>query len=127
MMKKKSLLLLIGAAFVTVSLNSCRTSSGGGGKNAELISDTNIKADEEFDVVLAETPIEYIIDITTEAGTAKLRGLTLQQAENLALREAIIKNKCASIHQPQYTHVMKGKKVVRIRVYGFPAYYKNQK
>ncbi len=117
----------MGAAFVAVSLNSCRTTSGAHGRNANLTTKTLLTAYENYNVELGETPIEYVIDVTTEAGAAKLRGLSLKEAEELALREAIIKNKCASIHQPQFTNVMKGKRVLRIRVYGFPAYYKNQK
>ncbi len=125
-MKKKSILLLMGAAFALLTLNSCRTRSGAHGRNANLTTKTLLTAYESYDVELADTPIEYVIDVTTEAGAAKLRGLSLKQAEELVLREAIIKNKCASIHQPQFTNVMKGKRVLRIRVYGFPAKYKNQ-
>ncbi len=126
-MKKKSILLLMGAGFALLTLNSCRTSSGAHGKNASMISKTLLRTDNEYDLDVSNEPIEYVIDVTTAEGAAKLRGLSLKQAEDLALREAVIKNKCALIFNPQYTNVMKGKRVLRVRVYGFPAIYKNQK
>ncbi len=126
-MKKNVLLLLVGVTFVTISLSSCRTSSGAHGKNASMISKTLLKSENEYDLNISDTPMEYVIDVTTTEGAAKLNGLSLKQAEELALREAIIKNKCALIFNPQYTHVKKGKRILRVRVYGFPALYKNQK
>lgn len=56
----------------------------------------------------------------------KLNKLKLREAENLALTEAVMKYNCATLVNPQYTNFMRGKKVLRITVFGFPAKYKNQ-
>ena len=69
---------------------------------------------------------ENTIDISTELGAAKLKNLTVKQAEDLAKREAIMKYKCGTLVNPQYTYLKKGKRILRITVYGFPAMYKNQ-
>ncbi len=117
----------MGAALIVAGLSSCRTSSGSHGRNAAMISKTRLTTDNEYDLNISDTPMEYVLDVTTAEGAAKLNGLSLKEAEELALREAIIKNKCALIFNPQYTHVKKGKRILRVRVYGFPALYKNQK
>jgi len=92
-----------------------------------MISRTRLSTTNEYDLDISQEPVEYIIDITTPDGAAKLRGLSLREAEELVLREAVIKSKCALLFNPQYTHVKKGKRILRVRVYGFPAVYKNQK
>ncbi len=92
-----------------------------------MISKTLLNSHNEYDLDISDTPVEYVIDITTAEGAAKLNKLSLKQAEELALREAIIKNKCTLLFNPQYTHVKKGGRILRIKVYGFPAKYKNQK
>ncbi len=38
---------------------------------------------------------------------------------------AVMMNRCAKLVNPQYTQLMKGKQVLRVTVYGFPAVYKN--
>lgn len=115
------------AALSVLTFSSCRTTSGGRGRNASMISKTLLKSTNEYDLNISDTPIEHVIDVTTVEGAAKLNKLTLHQAEELVLREAIIKSKCALLFNPQYTHVKKGKRILRVRVYGFPAIYKNQK
>ena len=42
------------------------------------------------------------------------------------LTEAVMKYKCATIVNPQFTNLAKGKKILRVTVYGFPAKFKNQ-
>lgn len=71
--------------------------------------------------------ITHTIDVSTPEGRIKLRKLSLWQAERLALIEAIMKYKCATLFQPQYTSLKKGKKVLRVTVYGFSAVYKKQR
>lgn len=68
--------------------------------------------------------ITYTIDISTPEGAAKLDKLSLAEAENLALTEAVIKYNCAMIVNPQFTNLMKDKRVLRITVFGFPARYR---
>ena len=68
--------------------------------------------------------VTYTIDISTPEGAAKLNKLTLAEAENLALTEAVIKFNCAMLVNPQFTNLMSGKRVLRITVFGFPARYR---
>ncbi|MCM1441357.1 MAG: hypothetical protein NC131_19455 [Roseburia sp.] len=44
--------------------------------------------------------------------------------QELALVEAIMANRCATLFNPKYTHLTRGNKVLRITVYGYPARYK---
>jgi hypothetical protein len=73
---------------------------------------------------LDPTGITYTIDISTVEGRVKLNGLSLAEAEQLALVEALMKYNCATLFNPQYTHLKKGKKIYRVTVFGFPARYK---
>ncbi|MDE6289942.1 MAG: hypothetical protein K2M16_00265 [Muribaculaceae bacterium] len=72
-------------------------------------------------------PITYVIDISTEAGKMKLKNLSVDEACDLALIEAIMANKCATIFNPQYTHLVHKGKVLRVTLYGYPARYKQEK
>lgn len=112
------------AALSITSCKSVRTYSGGIDPN--MIIDTRTHSDNEYDLTISETPIQYTIDISTPEGEAKLNKLTLVQAKNLAYREAIMKHKCAVIHSPTYDYQTYGKRIIRITVYGFPAVYKNK-
>lgn len=71
-------------------------------------------------------PITYSIDVSTEAGRMKLKNLSLEEARDLALLEAIMANKCATIFQPQYTHLKHKGSVLRVTLYGYPARYKKK-
>ena len=62
--------------------------------------------------------ITYTIDVSTVEGRIKLNKLSLRQAEELALTEAVMNNNCAALFNPQYTHLKKGKKILRVTVYG---------
>lgn len=127
-MKRFSLAaVLVACMAVVLTLDACRTTSGAHGRNAAMISRTRLETFNEYDLDISDTPVEYVIDITTPSGAAKLKGLSLRQAEDLALREAVMQSKCALLFNPQYTHVKKGKCILRVKVYGFPAVYKNQK
>ena len=88
------------------------------------VSNYNVSYNE-LTMDLDKNPITYTIDISTESGRMKLRNLSLDEACDLALVEAIMANKCATIFQPQYTHLVQRGKVLRITVYGYPARYKH--
>lgn len=105
-------------------MSSCATKSGATHTNGWVSTKTAVVSYNELTMDLDSEPIEYVIDISTEAGRAKLDNLTLNEAKELALVEAIMKAKCATIFQPQYTHVLKNGKVLGIKLYGFPARYK---
>lgn len=78
-----------------------------------------------MDLEVSPDGITYTIDISTAEGRIKLNGLNLAQAKKLALEEAAIKNNCARIISPKFSHLQKGKHILRITVFGFPARYKN--
>lgn len=114
------------ACAAAMTLTSCRTMNGAYGENAQNDISTLLSSTVEYDLDVSTEPITYSIDISTELGAAKLKNLTIKQAEDLAKREAIMKYKCGTLVNPQYTYLKKGNRILRITVYGFPAMYKNQ-
>ena len=114
-------------AVVASSLFFCSCSSSRSG--AEGITNTEINTYVEsinrYDLDVDPQGITYTIDISTQEGRIKLNGLSLEEAKNLALEEAAIKNNCARIVSPKYSHLMEHGDVLRITVFGFPARYKN--
>ena len=129
-MKKNTINFLVvnTIIFTSLFLITCGTTqtTGYSGSNPAEIIDIYTGSRTQLDLVIASEPIEYTIDISTPVGMSKLNKLTLQQAEGLVIREAVMKNKCAKLVDPQFTNLMKGKRVLRVTVYGFPAKYKNQ-
>lgn len=114
-------------AFVATILliSSCSsTRSGGDGLTGTEI-DTYTESINRFDLDVDPQGITYTIDISTQEGKLKLNGLSLAQAQQLALEEAAIKNNCARIISPKFSHLKKGKQILRVTVFGFPARYKN--
>ena len=110
----------------TLSFSSCSTvKSGAYSNNAYQTPKTKIVSNNDYDLNVSPNSITYTIDISTPEGKAKLNNLSLKEAENLALTEAVIKHGCALLVNPQFTNLMKGKRVLRITVHGFPAKYKN--
>ena len=108
-------------------ITACSTTRRGvNQRNASQTPYTRINSFNEYDLEVASEGITYTIDISTPEGRMKLNKLKLHEAENLALTEAVMKYNCATLVNPQYTNLMRGKKVLRITVYGFPAKYKNQ-
>lgn len=73
---------------------------------------------------LDPTAVSYTIDVSTPEGRLKLNKISLRDAEHLALVECLIKHNCATLFNPQYTHLKKGKNILRVTVYGYPARYK---
>lgn len=94
--------------------------------NAFSTTTPQFKSINELDYDFDETPITYVIDISTEEGRAKLKNISVQEAYDLALIEAIMKYKCANIFHPQFTHLEKNGQVLRVTLYGFPARYKKK-
>ncbi|MBQ8774056.1 MAG: hypothetical protein IJZ17_06270 [Muribaculaceae bacterium] len=123
---KTKILILLTIALTILSTSSCSTSkSGSHSTNAYQIPKTKIKSLNEYDLDVSTEGVSYTIDISTPEGKTKLNGLSLREAEELALTEAVIKYNCALLVNPQYTNLMNGKRVLRITVYGFPAKYKS--
>ena len=114
-------------AIACLTVMSCSTMrTGSRNRNASNTVKAKIESYNELTMDLAPNAITYTIDISTTDGKVKLNKLSLRQAEDLALIEAIMKYKCAALFNPQFTHLKKGKKILRITVYGFPAYYKQK-
>ena len=122
----KKYLILTATAIAALFLSSCRTSYTGDGTSAAEIVDSYIGSVNDVNLEIATEPITYSIDISTEEGRAKLHGLSYAKARSLCLREAVMSARCAKLVNPQYTKLMKGRRVLRITVYGFPAVYKNK-
>lgn len=122
----KKYIFLAAAVVATISMTSCRTMNGAYGRNAQNDITTLLTSDNQYDLDVSTEPITYTLDISTEIGAAKLKNLTLTQAEDLVKREAIMKYKCGTLVNPQYTYLKKGRRILRVTVYGFPAMYKNQ-
>lgn len=121
-MKYISLLSLIAVTLFASSCSSYR--SGGDGITSTEIN-TYTESINRFDLDVDAQGITYTIDISTQEGKIKLNGLSLEQAKQLALEEAAIKNNCARIISPKFSHLKKGKQILRVTVFGFPARYKN--
>lgn len=107
-------------------MTSCKTLFGSTNENASNTVKAKIESYNELTMDLSPDAITYTIDISTPDGRIKLNKLTLKEAERLALTEALMANKCAALFNPQYTHLRQGKKILRVTVYGFPAYYKRK-
>ena len=115
------------AAGMLIALAACSRASGGADSvnawNAPTTINTSIN---EYDLIADENRVGYTIDNSTPEGKTKLKGISLQQAQELALVEATVKYNCDMLLNPQYTHLKKGKKILRVTVSGRPARYKNQ-
>ena len=123
---KRTIRMTAFVAVAILSLHSCRTALTADGTSAAELIDSYTGSYNEVNLDIATEPILYSIDISTAEGRTKLKDLTLREAKSLVLREAVMMNRCAKIVNPQYTQLMKGSRVLRVTVYGFPATYKNK-
>ena len=124
MNKKLYSFIIASAAIMTIT--SCRPIAGSTARNASNTVRAKNISYNELTMDFAPDAITHTIDVSTPDGKAKLRKLSLRQAEELALTEALMKNNCAALFNPQFTHLKKGKRVLRVTVYGFPARYKHK-
>lgn len=127
-MMKYKLLTVVAIVAMALAASSCRSlRSGASSRNASNTVKAKITSYNELTMDLAPDAITYTIDVSTPEGKIKLHKLRLRQAEELALTEAVMANNCAALFNPQFTHLKKGKKkILRVTVYGFPAYYKRK-
>ena len=99
-------------------MTSCRSSGTMSSENALKINKAAAAVNNYKIIVGAERIAPYsIID------RKRLKGLTLEEAKDKVLQEAVIARGCAMIVEPNYSYDMKGKKVTRITVVGYPGYY----
>lgn len=108
-----------------LTVSSCSTSRSGGIGVTDTEVTTITHSINEYDLDVDTQGITYTIDISTPEGRIKLNKLSLKQAQALALQEAAIKNNCARIVSPKFSYLKKGKQILRVTVFGFPARYKN--
>lgn len=94
--------------------------------HAKDIVRTHNASYNELTMDLDPTAVSYTIDISTPEGRMKLNKISLRDAEDLALVECLIKYNCATLFNPQFTHLKKGKDILRVTVYGYPARYKTK-
>lgn len=115
----------IAAIALSMMLSGCTVirSSADGITGTEIT--TYNESINRFDLEVDSEGITYTIDISTEEGRVTLEGKTLTEARKIALEQAAIKNNCARIISPKYSELMRGKRVLRVTVFGFPARYKN--
>lgn len=123
-MRSIHIIAIIAICLCTASCSS--TKSGSTQRNAITTVHPKIVSYNELTMDLDPTGITYTIDISTAEGRVKLAGASLAEAEQLALIEALMKYNCATMFNPQYTHLKKGKTIYRVTVFGFPARYKKQ-
>lgn len=112
-------------AAVCLVLNSCSTlNTGSREENSHATVAPEIVSYNELTMDLDPVGVTYTIDISTPEGKLKLNKISLAEAQQLALVECLMKYNCATLFNPQYTHLKKGKDILRVTVYGFPARYK---
>lgn len=108
-----------------ITLASCSSfRTGSHSNNAYRAPRTYIESINDYALDVAPEGVTYTIDISNPEGEAKLRNISLAEAEDLALTEAVIKYNCAMLVNPQFTNLTQGKRVLRISVFGFPARYR---
>lgn len=115
---------LIISFFIYLLMASCSTAQSGSSGYTDHEVFTHSTSINEYDLDVDATGITYTIDISTSEGRLKLNGLNLKQAQQLALEEAAISNNAARIVSPKFTYLKKGKDILRVTVFGFPARYK---
>ena len=103
---------------MVICLSSCRSSKNVSGNNAISIG-TRVIGENSYKIIVGEERIApYTIN-----NRKQLKRLSLQEAKDKVLQEAVIARNCATIVEPNYSYDMKGKKIVRITVVGYPGYY----
>ena len=107
-------------------LASCGTTT----KTTNRINDDNMlkigkaaSASNQYKIIVGKDRIKPYTIGNEKNDRKRLKGLSLQEAKEKVLQEAVIANNCAIIAEPNYMYDMKGKKVIRITVVGYPGYY----
>lgn len=113
------------ALIAVMAMTSCSVyRTGSREENSHTTVAPEIVSYNELTMDLDPEGVTYTIDISTEEGRLKLKNISLYDAQQLALVECLMKYNCATLFNPQYTHLKKGKDILRVTVFGFPARYK---
>lgn len=123
-MKRFLYIAAIGLASMSYLLSCSTAKTRSHSRNAYHIPVTQVQSKNDYALDVAPDGVSYTIDISTPEGATKLNKISLAEAEELALTEAVMKYNCAMLVNPQFTNLMNGKKVLRITVFGFPARYR---
>lgn len=118
-------ILIIATIATSVLVCSCSSVRSGSEGITDIEVPTYTESINRYDLDVDPQGITYTIDISTTEGIIKLQGLSLEQAQKLALDDAAAKNNCAKIISPKFSYLKKGKKILRVTVFGFPARYKD--
>ncbi|MBQ8889849.1 MAG: hypothetical protein IJY59_10270 [Bacteroidaceae bacterium] len=124
----KKIMFFASVALMAITLSAC------GGKKAavstnRVFDDNSLKiqkgasATNSYKIIAGQERIEPY----TISDRKRLKGLTLEEAKEKVLQEAVIARGCAMIIEPNYSYDMKGKNVVRITVVGYPGNYNFEK
>lgn len=122
---KKTSIILIGC-IAALSLSSCKTRLTTDTSGTKDIVTKQLDSKNQYDLIISDKPIEYVIDISTEAGRAKLNGISKKDAQALVYSEALSKSQSATIIDPKYTFTERNGRILGVKIYGFPAKYKNK-
>lgn len=121
-MKLKHCFPTLALALITVGCSVYK--NGSREENSHTTVAPEIVSYNELTMTLDDRAVTYTIDVSTPEGQLKLNKISLADAQQLALVECLMKYNCATLFNPQYTHLKKGKNILRVTVYGFPARYK---
>lgn len=115
------------ATLLTFGMISCGSLKKTGNSN-QTYDDNALKiekgavASNQYKIKVGTHRIIYSIN-----DRKQLKGLSLQEAKDKVLAEAVMQNKCAMIVEPNFTYDKKGKKIIRITVAGYPGDYNFEK
>lgn len=126
MMKLNNIILPLIASTLLLGASSCSHRHRADSLNGYTTVNPVVESYNPLTMDIDPNPVTYTINVSTEDGRVKLNKLTLAEAKELALVETLMTYQCATLFNPQYTHLMKGGKVLRVTVYGYPARYKKK-
>lgn len=121
----KTLHLFVACAATIVLVASCSPRIVTDTSGTKDIVGKQLESNNRYDLIISDTPIEHVIDISTEAGRIKLRGISKADAQALVYTEALFLSKSATIVDPKYTFTIRKGRILGVKIYGFPAKYKN--
>lgn len=124
-MKNRIVTMAFMAASVLV-ISSCGVFAGAGGTDTGVSVHSRGYSVNDYDLIPIGDRISYTIDISTPEGKLKLHKISLKNAKELAETEASHEYNCDRLIDPRYDYLKKGKRILRITVYGRPGIYKVQ-
>lgn len=79
-----------------------------------------------YDLRLLGNPIEYEINIATPEGAQLLENLSLPEAKQEVVWQALRRYNCSVIFDPKFKYLVRDGRVLRVTMRGTPANFKNQ-